>query len=92
MEVTVSPGQTLADIAMQVYGDLRGAMLIAHENSLSVTDDLSAGTILQCPEHIFDNYIQDYIKTAAVSPATALMQDEDIRISAYTSNFTKEFK
>ena len=39
MKVTVMQGQSLVDIAMQVYGSAEGVFILAKENGLSVTDD-----------------------------------------------------
>ncbi len=70
MEVLVKPRQTLSDIAIQVYGDIRAVTLIATANSIGVTDDLKSGTVLLCPERIYDRYMQDYCRNNGISPAT----------------------
>lgn len=36
MNVTVLPNQTLADIAIQEYGDLAGVFILARENDISL--------------------------------------------------------
>ena len=45
MEVTVLSGQTLADIAIQVYGSAEGVFILAVENGLDITTDLEPGQI-----------------------------------------------
>lgn len=92
MEVTVKPGQTLPDIAVQVYGDLRAVMLLAKENDISVTLPIAPGTVLRCPEMVYDKYRQDYVRNNGVSPATAPERYGDIRISIFTEHFTEEFR
>ena len=46
MKVTVMQGQSLVDIAMQVYGSAEGVFTLAKENGLSVTDEVSPGQVL----------------------------------------------
>jgi len=46
MKVTVMQGQSLVDIAMQVYGSAEGVFALAKENGLSVTDEVSPGQVL----------------------------------------------
>lgn len=88
MEVRVLPRQTLPDVAMQVYGDIRGLVAIAEANGLAVSDDIKAGTILECPEIAFDKYMEEYVKDKEVSPATML---EDTYTRIFTQQFTIEF-
>lgn len=71
MQVVVKARQTVSDIAIQVYGDLRAAPLIAQTNEVSLTDDLAPGTLLECPDVVYDQYIQDYVRSEKVTPATA---------------------
>lgn len=82
------PRQTLPDVAMQVYGDIRGLVAIAEANGLAVSDDIKAGTILECPEIAFDKYMEEYVKDKEVSPATML---EDTYTRIFTQQFTIEF-
>lgn len=70
MEVIVKSRQTLSDIAVQVYGDLRAVTLVARTNGMSVTDIPEAGSVLECPEQIYDRYLQDYVRNNKLSPAT----------------------
>ena len=74
MEVTVKPMQTLPDIAIQVYGDIRAVTLIASANAISITDYIRPGTVLVCPETVYDRYMQDYCRNNGISPATSLEQ------------------
>ena len=92
MEVTVKPRQTLCDIALQVYGDLRAVTDIAAANSISMTDDLSPGTVLQCPEVVYDRYLQNYVSANKVSPATSRTADDGMDIGIFTDEFTEEFE
>ena len=43
MKVIVMAGQTLADIALQEYGTIEAMPLIASENDISLSADLSSG-------------------------------------------------
>lgn len=78
MKVTVRPRQTLSDIAVQVYGDISAVPLIAKANAISITENISPGTCLECPEHVYDQYMQDYVKNNRISPATAPDMSDEI--------------
>lgn len=70
MIVTVQHRQTLSDIAIQVYGDIRGVSVIAQANKISISDPLTYGRQLECPEVVFDRYMQDYVRKRRLEPAT----------------------
>ena len=70
MKVTVMNGQTLADIAVQVYGTIEAMPLIASANGISMSDDLSTGQVIECQERVFDQYLQDYVRNNNIKPAT----------------------
>lgn len=70
MIVTVQHRQTLSDIAIQVYGDIRGVSVIAQANKIGITDSLEHGRQLECPEIVFDRYMQDYVRKRRLEPAT----------------------
>lgn len=63
-------GQTLADIAVQVYGTIEAMPVIASANGISMSDDLSTGQVIACPERVFDQYLQDYVRNNNIKPAT----------------------
>lgn len=91
MKVTVLPRQTLSDIAIQVYGDIRGVSTLAEANGISITDDLTPGVMLECPEVVYDTYFQDYVSKRNICPATEIEADGEIRGKIFTEEFTKEF-
>ena len=90
MKVTVKPRQTLSDIAVQVYGDLRAVAALGAANGVGVTDTLTPGTELQCPEVVYDKYLQDYVRNNGVTPATA-SGNGDLRMKIFTEEFTQQF-
>lgn len=90
MEVIVKPRQTLQDIAIQVYGDIRAVADIAKANDIAITDDIMPGTILMCPEVVYDRYLQDYVSMNAVSTATALDGNVPLK-GVFSEEFTKEY-
>lgn len=92
MNVTVQHRQTLSDIAIQVYGDVRAVGILMMENNVSVTDDILPGTILKCPQVYYDRYLQTYVTARGITPATAL-EDEGVMPSVriFTDEFTQEF-
>ena len=92
MKVTVRPRQTLADIAIQVYGDLRAICDIAAVNAISITDDLIPGSTIECPETVYDKYLQDYVVANGISPATAFEDDGTLSVGIFTDEFTEEYE
>ena len=53
MKYMVLAGQSLADIALRVYGNADGAIILAEENGLEVTDVLESGLMLEyAPEDV----------------------------------------
>lgn len=91
MTVTVLPNQTLSDIAIQEYGTEEAVFLLAQANSISPTDALLSGTVLQCPDRVFDRQMQSYCKSNSISPATAETSDSEIRLRIFTEQFTEQF-
>lgn len=72
MKVTVLSGQSLADIAIQVYGSAEGVFSLARENGLEVTDELTPGQVLDCsPENVVSKSVADYYAVKGIYPATA---------------------
>lgn len=70
MIVQVQNRQTLSDIAIQVYGTIAGIVELAEINDVSITDELQPGTLLECPEEIYDRYLQNFVRYRKVQPAT----------------------
>ena len=91
MKVKVLQRQSLADIALEVYGDLSGLPGIARENGISMTDDLVPGTVLICPDVVYDNYLQNYVRKNGIKPATVDAGGE-IPQRIFTEQFTLEFQ
>jgi len=92
MKITVERRQTLSDIAIQVYGDVRAVGILMVENGVSLTDDLEPGTVLECPTAEYDRYLQMYVVRRGIRPATALDPEGEIRAKVFTQEFTEEFK
>ena len=92
MKVIVLKRQTLSDIALQVYGDLSGLPGIARANGISITAELDVNTTLDCPDVVYDAYLQDYVRKYGIKPATAYDDSEgEIRQRIFTEEFTLEF-
>lgn len=91
MTVTVKNGQTMSDIAIQEYGDLSAVFLIAEENDISPSDNLTAGTVLRLPDVVVNKEMQDYCRNNGVSPATEVTADSDIWLKIFTEQFTKGY-
>ncbi len=91
MKVTVAQRQSLADLAIQVYGDIRGVTDIALANGLSVTADLEPGAELECPDVVYDSYLQDYARKNKIKPAAGLSELDEVQARIFTDQFTKEY-
>lgn len=92
MKVTVKTLQTVADIAVQVYGDAAAVVDIANANNITVTTDISPGTVLELPEVVYDKQMQDFCRNNRISPATALKYSGDIELGIFNDVFSKEFE
>lgn len=91
MKVTILQRQTLADIALEVYGDISSLPDIARENNLSITAELEAGQELICPDVVYDAYLQNYVRKNGIKPATAYDGTGEIPQRIFTEQFTLEF-
>lgn len=91
MKVTILQRQTLADIALEVYGDISSLPDIARENNLSITAELEAGQELICPDVVYDAYLQNYVRKNGIKPATAYDGTGEIPQRIFTDQFTLEF-
>lgn len=91
MTVTIQNGQTMSDIAIQEYGDLSAVFLIAEENDISPSDNLTAGTALRLPDVVVNKEMQDYCRNNGVSPATEVTAGSDIWLKIFTGQFTKGY-
>lgn len=92
MILTVNNRQTLSDIAIQVYGDIRAIAVILEANDLSATDELEPGLEINCPEVVYDHYLQTYVSKENIRPACALDPNGDIPSKIFTREYTGEYK
>lgn len=91
MKVTVLSGQSLVDVAIQVYGSAEGVFALAEENGLEVTDALEAGQVLEYrTENIVSKNIADYYSTKRIHPATATPFDPEAGV--WDESFDLTFK
>lgn len=91
MNVKVEQRQSLADISIQVYGDVRGVKDIAQANNIPVTADIEAGAELVCPDVIYDPYLQTYARKNRIKSATGLSELDEVQPRIFTDQFTKEY-
>lgn len=66
MEYKVKQGQTLQDVALQVYGTSQLVYKLAKENGLRVDDDITTGQILHYEEGAGDKIIATAIRDRAL--------------------------
>lgn len=88
--VTVRPGQTLADIAVEQTGTAESVYSIAAANGLSVTDELVAGTILTVDVATSEARAQRFYQLRKLSPAAniTIPPRDGIGVWVIGSNFT----
>ena len=67
--ITTLDGQSLFDIAVQEFGSIEAAFALATLNGLSVTDELTPGTLLQ-KTGIINKKIVSYYSDKNIKPAT----------------------
>lgn len=89
MRIQVLSNQTLTDIALQVYGSAEGVFLLAQENGLSVTDDLTPGQWLMFSQNrVSDKKIVQYYAVNGIFPATSAGELSDTGIFDQTFDST----
>lgn len=77
MKTEVKDRQSLLDIALQVCGSIEAVMSIAVRNGVSVTDDLTAGTLLEYePEDVVDKRVVEIYRREGIEPATSLSRED----------------
>jgi hypothetical protein len=81
MTIKALQNQSLLDIAIQEFGSAEAAFDIALLNDLSITDELTAGQVLEIPffekMEFANRPIADYYKNRGLKPATALSENAD---------------
>lgn len=88
MKVTVRNGQSLTDIAVQVYGSAEAVFMLATENALSITDRLTAGAELDySSENIIDKRVVDFYKDNKLYPCT----EYPVEIRLFDATFDNTF-
>lgn len=92
IEVKVRHRQTLSDICLQVYGTLDGIVALARENDIPISGELEPGTVLTCPDVAYDNYMQKYVRSNDIIPATEEDGIGEISPRIFTEEFTEEFQ
>ena len=75
--LTIKPGQSLLDIALQTKGDVSRVVEIADQNGVSVTDSLQAGTELVVEYDLTKPSVRDY-KEQGIFPGTLAELGEGI--------------
>jgi len=73
---TIKAGQSLFDMALQIYGDLSGLKELAGDNKLNLTQDISAGQILKSRPNLKNRYVVAFFKDRKYKPASGLTPAE----------------
>lgn len=92
MKVTVQQGQSMLDIAMQVYGSVDAVFTLAQDNGKSVTDVLQVGEELEySSDKILDARVATYFANNAISPCTAYPGELPVENRIFDQTFDKTF-
>lgn len=97
MMVVVESGQTLMDLAIQIYGNANSIIDLAKDNGLSITDELTPGTTLQVREQMPENSTEifaDYLNENSIvvvskqsdNTVTVISTDDDEVLSDNDDN------
>ncbi|MBK5213644.1 MAG: hypothetical protein JJE55_08300 [Flavobacteriaceae bacterium] len=70
--IKVQQGQSLFDVAILTLGSALGAILIAGENNLSVTDTIMPGQTLNIPTQLLSKSTVNDFMANGINPATAV--------------------
>ncbi len=73
-KIIVLPGQSLFDIALQVYGAVDGAKKLADDNGINITSDIVPGTELRFDGNmIINKNVVNYYKNDNIIPSSVLI-------------------
>lgn len=76
MKVIILSRQSFFDIAIQTTGSALNALLIAKENNLNPSMDLTPGTVITIPENVVrEENVFNYYDQNSVIPTTALNEE-----------------
>ena len=56
-----------------------------------LSSSLGSGQVLQCPDVVYDNYLQNYVRRNGIKPATLYDGIGEISQRIFTEEFTLEF-
>ncbi len=91
MKVEVKDRQSILDIALQVYGNIESAFILAKENGLEITDDLDSGRVLEySSENIIEKSVVTNYVLNRIYPVTMCEIDINNRIFDETFDLTFE--
>ena len=77
MRTTIHNRQSLLDVAVQECGSFDAAFALAERNGIALTDDLTAGRVLEvAPEDVDKKRIVTALAVQDVKPATAISAED----------------
>lgn len=91
MKVTVLAGQSLVDVAIQVYGSAEGVFVLAKDNGMEVTDVPMPGSQLEYSTgSVMAKNVAQYYSSKRVNAATGASFDP--RAGVWDDSFDLTFK
>ncbi|GGE89473.1 hypothetical protein SAMN05443634_104101 [Chishuiella changwenlii] len=74
MQIKALDNQTLLDLSIYLFGTAVGALELAIENNIALTDDIEAGQELEIPKNyaLRDSLVAEYFQNEQLKPATGM--------------------
>ena len=86
-EVKVRSGQTIWDVALQVYGAVEGAAWLAEDNMLAGWE-VTVGMVLKVRPAVFNRDVVNYYISKGYHPASGT---GDLVANEYNDDFNEDF-
>lgn len=71
-QITTYTGQSLIDIAIQVYGDITGVEWLMEDNNIELTEEIVPGTKLITRETVINSVVVGGLILKGVKPNSAI--------------------
>lgn len=89
-EVTVRSGQTIWDIALQVYGAPEGALWLMEDNELNGWD-VSVKQVLRVRDAVLDRDIVNHYLNKEKGGYKPASSQDDLPMNEYNDDFNEDF-
>ncbi len=91
MKVEVKQGQSLMDVAVQVYGDVQAVYKLAEDNGLEITAQLTPGQLLEVStDKAMNKAVASFFKRKELYPATSMPEGDSTFDRTFDNAFDNE--